>query len=122
MKNRKKIAIASLTLSLLSLIPAVIFPGSLTGAMIFTIIGIFIAIIGTILGFIGKSASKGLAISGIVIGIISCVYLCWLLIGYFVLKNATDCVDNGNGTSSCNSFGQELEVPNSMLREDQMKK
>lgn len=121
MKNKKKFAIASLILSLLSLVPLIIRPNSLTGAQIFVIVGIFLGIIGAVLGFIGKSASKGLSISGIVIGIISCVILCFSLIGFSVYENATDCVDNGNGTSTCNYSEEEVEVPTSMLREDQKK-
>ncbi len=122
MENKKKIAIASLTMSLLSLVPVIILPDSLTGAQIFIIVGILLALAGAVLGFIGKSASKGLAISGIVIGMISFIILALALVGTFAYKNATDCVDNGNETSTCNYMGQEIEVPNSMLREDQMKK
>lgn len=122
MENKKKFAVASLIFSLLSLIPLIICPDSITGAQIFVIIGIILGIIGAILGFIGKGASKGLAISGIVIGIISCVVLCFSLIGFSAIKDATDCVDNGDGTSTCIYLGEELQVPNSMLREDQIKK
>lgn len=121
MKNKKKFGVASLIVSILSLIPLVITPDSLTGAQIFVVIGVVLGIIGVILGVIGKSVSKGLSISGIVIGIVSCVILCFSLIGFFVIKDATDCIDNGNETSTCNYFGEEIEVPNSMLREDQMK-
>ncbi|MGM9877904.1 MAG: hypothetical protein ACI33S_04560 [Bacilli bacterium] len=121
MENKKKFAIASLTLSILSLIPLIISPESLTGAQIIVIVGIILGIIGIVLGFIGKSASKGLAIIGIVIGIISCVILCFSLIGFFSIGKATDCVDNKDGTSTCNYLGQELQVPTTMLREDQMK-
>ena len=122
MKNKKKIAIASLIVSILSLIPLIITPDSLTGTLIFIILGIFMGIIGGILGFIGKSEAKGLSISGIVIGIISCVVLCFSLVGFSVIKDATDCVDNGDETATCNYLGEELEVPTSMLREDQIKK
>lgn len=122
MKNKKKFAIASLVMSIVSLIPLIISPNSLNGTLVVVIIAIFVAIVSAIFGFIGKSASKGMAISGIVISIISCVVLCFSLIGFQAIKNATDCVDNGNETSTCNYLGEELEVPNSFLREDQMKK
>ena len=122
MDNKKKIAVASLTMSLLSLVPVIISPESLTGTMAFVAVGILFAIVGVILGFIGKSASKGLSISGIVIGIISFGFLCMALVGFMAIKNVTDCVDNGDQTSTCNYMGVEIEVPNGMLSEEQMKK
>lgn len=122
MEKGKKLAIASLVVSIMSLVPIIITPDSLTGAEIFVVVGIFLGVIGIVLGFIGRKEAKGLAISGIVIGIITCVILCISLIGFSAIKNATDCVDNGDETSTCNYMDQDLEVPNSMLREDQMKK
>ena len=120
--DKKKMAVASLTLSLVSLIPVVISPNSLTGALIFCIVGIFLGIIGVVLGFLGKSASKGLAISGIIIGIVSCLILCVALVGFAGMANSTDCVDNGDGTATCDFMGEKIEIPTDMLREDQMKK
>jgi len=120
--KNKKFAIASLVMSIISLIPVIISPDSLSGAQIFVIIGIFCAIIAIVLGFLGKSASKGLAISGIVIGVLSCIVLCLAMIGFFGIKSATDCVDNGDETSTCSYLGEELIVPNSMLSEEQFKK
>lgn len=122
MKNKKKLAIVSLVLSIVSLIPIIILPDSLTGAQIFVIIAILLAIAATILGFICKSEAKGLSIAGIVIGIISCVILCFSLIGFIGIKNATNCVDNGNGMATCDYMGQKLEFPTSYLTEEQMKK
>lgn len=122
MNNKKFFGVASLVISLLSLIPVVISPDSLTGAEIFVVIGIILAIVGVVFGFIGKSLSKGLSISGIVIGFISCILLCFTLIGLTAIKNATDCVDNGNKTSTCSYLGTEIEAPNSLLRDDQMRK
>ena len=122
MEKKKRFAVASLVLSLMSLIPILISPNSLNGAQIFAIVGIFLGIIGVILGFVGKSASKGLSITGIVIGIISVVFLCFALIGFVAIKSATDCVDNGDETSTCNYLEEELQVPNSMLSEEQMRK
>jgi len=122
MNTKKKLAIASLVASILSLIPNIVLPESLSLAQILIIVCIFIALAGVVLGFIGKSEAKGLSIAGIIIGIISCILLCFSLIGFFGMQNATDCVDNGNGFSTCNYLGQEIEVPNEYLREDQMKK
>jgi len=122
MNTKKKLAIASLVASILSLIPNIVLPESLSLAQILIIVCIFIALAGVVLGFIGKSEAKGLSIAGIIIGIISCILLCFSLIGFFGMQNATDCVDKGNGFSTCNYLGQEIEVPNEYLREDQMKK
>lgn len=122
MKNKKKLAIVSLIMSIVSLTPLIIAPDSLTGAQIFVIIGILLAIVGAVLGFVCKSDAKGLSIAGIVIGIISCAILCFSLIGFIGIKNATNCVDNGNGMATCDYMGQELEVPTSYLTEEQMKK
>lgn len=122
MKNKKKMAIASLIISIISLTPFIILPDSLSGTQIFVIVGILLAIAGAILGFVSKSEAKGLAIAGIVIGIISCVILCFSLICFIGIKNATNCVDNGNGTATCDYLGQELEAPISYLTEEQMKK
>lgn len=122
MENKKKFAVASLILSILSLVPLIILPDSMTGAQVCVCISILLGIVGAVLGVVGKSASKKLAISGIVIGAISCVVLCFMLIGLFSMSNATDCVDNGDNTSTCKYAGQEVSIPNSMLREDQKKK
>ena len=121
MQNKKTLAICSLVLSIISLIPIIITPNSINGAEIFATIGIILAIAATILGFISKKDGKGLAIAGVVIGIISCIILCLSLIGFSAIKKATDCVDNGNDTSTCQFMDQNLEVPNSLLREDQKK-
>ena len=122
MENKKKFAVASLVLSLLSLAPLRVLPDSMKGAQIFVCIGILLGIVGVVLGIVGKSASKKLAISGIVIGAISCAILCFTLVGFMAMENATDCVDNGDGTSTCKYIGQEINVPNSMLSEEQKNK
>ena len=122
MKNKKNIAIASLVVSILSAATILISPSSMTGTLILIVTGVILAIVGTVLGFIGKKEAKGFAISGIVIGILSCILLCFSLIGVMAIQAATDCVDNGNGVSTCNYLGQELEVPTGMLTEEQMKK
>ena len=122
MNNKKKIAIAAFVVSILSLLPLIILPSSITSAMVVVGVGILFAIAGVILGFIGKSGSKGLSISAIVIGIISCLVLCLSLLGLSVIKSVTDCVDNGDGFSTCTYMGEEIELPNEMLTDDQMKK
>ena len=122
MENKKKLAIASLVLSIVSLLPLIIVPASINGAKIFIAICIFISIIAIILGFLGKNASKKLSIAGIVIAIISCFILSLSILGITAIEKATDCVDNGDGTSTCNYLGEELIVDNSLLTEEQMNK
>jgi len=75
MNTKKKLAIASLVASILSLIPNIVLPESLSLAQILIIVCIFIALAGVVLGFIGKSEAKGLSIAGIIIGIISVIGL-----------------------------------------------
>ena len=122
MENKKKFAVASLVLSLLSLAPLMVFASSMTGIQVCSCIGILLCIVGVILGIVGKDGSKKLAISGIVIGILSFTVLCFLLVGSMIIKNATDCVDNGDDTSTCKYGGQEINIPNSILSEEQKNK
>ena len=122
MKNKKKFAVTSLVLSLLSLVPLIVLPDSMTGIQICICIGIILGIVGIVLGVVGKSASKKLAISGIVIGAISFAILCLMVFGLSVAMNATDCVDNGDNTSTCKYRGEEINIPNSMLSEEQKNK
>lgn len=122
MENKKKFAVASLVLSLLSLALLIVLPDSMTGIQVCICIGILLCIVGVILGIVGKDGSKKLAISGIVIGVLSFAVLCFLLVGSMIIKNATDCVDNGDDTSTCKYIGQEINVPNSMLSEEQKNK
>ena len=120
--NKKNLAVVSLVLSIISLVPFVWTPDSLDTAMIFCVVFVFIAIAGIICGFMGKSASKGMGIAGIVIGIIAIIVLGLSILGLAGMKSATNCVDQGNGMSKCEYMGQELEMPTSYVREDQKKK
>ena len=113
--NKKKLAIASLVLAICSIIPMIVGPNTLNGMLTFCLIGVGLAIAAVILGFIGKSASKGMGITGIVIGIISGLLLSFTIIGIAGMKNVTNCVDQGNGTSKCELYGQEVEIPNEYL-------
>lgn len=120
--KKKKIAICSFIMSLVSLIPAIILPDSLIGAEIFIIIGMLLAIAAIVLGFVGKSGAKGFSIAGIVIGIVSLIVLCLSIIGILGMKSAKNCVDKGNGMATCEYMGQEVEVPTTYLTEEQMKR
>ena len=120
--NKKSLAIASLVLAIVSLIPLILSPDTLSAASTFALIGVFIAIAAIVLGFIGKSASKGFGIAGIVIGVIAAGLLGLAVLGFGAMKNATNCVDLGNGMSKCEYAGQELEMPTPYVTEEQKKK
>ncbi len=120
--DKKKMGTASLVLSLVSLFPLLLSPSNIKTAEIFVVVFVILAIASIILGFMSKKEAKGLAISGIVIGIISLIFLCLALIGFVGISNATNCIDNGDETSTCMYNGVEIEVPNIYLREDQKEK
>lgn len=123
MKKKKIMAITSICLAIISLIPIVVLPESVIWAEVTILFSIILSIISIVLGIIGKSESKGIAIMGIVIAVISCVLLFFSLTGVVAISKSTDCVDNGDGTSTCKFFGQDMEnIPNSMLTEEQMAK
>ena len=119
--NKKFLGVASLVLAIISLVPFIVVPDTLSGAKTFIIVAIALAVLAIVLGFVGKKESKGLSIAGIIIGFISAILMSFSLIGYVGIEKASDCVDNGDGTSNCKYMGEDLEgVPNIYLREDQM--
>ena len=122
MSKKKRMAKASLVLSIISLIPLIINLNNLIAAEVLIIVGIIIAIVSVILGFTAKSEAKGLSIAGIIVGIFSLIVLCITLMGFLAIKNVKDCVDKGNNTATCSYMGQEIEVPIPYLTEEQMKK
>lgn len=122
MKNKKNLGIASLVLSIVSLIPLLLSPADLTTAEIIVVVALLLAIVSVVLGFIAKKDAKGLSIAGIVIGIISAILLCFALVGFSAYKNAQDCVDNGDGTATCKVMGQDMVIPDVYLTDDQMEK
>ena len=119
-KNKKTFGILSLILAIISLIPIIFVPDSLNGAQIFTTVALILAIMAVVFGFIGKKDSKGMSIAAIIIGIISTIVMILALFGFLMYSKVTDCIDNGNGTSTCMFGGQEMEVPTSYLEESQM--
>lgn len=123
MTNKKNFGTISLVLAILSVVvPTIISLDSLNAELIFVTVFLLFGIASVVFGFLGKKESKGLSIAGIVIGIISIILLCIGLAGMLMYKSATDCVDNGNKTSTCVIFGEKIEIPSSYLNDDQMKK
>ena len=122
MKNKRKMAIASIVLSVVSLPPFVIAPEKIEVAQLFIVICVLIAIVGAILGYISKKDGKGLSIAGIVVGIISCILLIISLIGFLLFSKVSDCVDNGDDTATCQYAGQTVNVPINYLTDEQMKR
>lgn len=120
--NKRTFGILSLVLAIVSILTLMFTTGTIERATLFVGIGLVLAVVSIVFGFIGKSEAKGLSIAGIIIGIISFILVGLSLIGLIGMKNATDCVDNGNGTSTCTYMGTEIEVPNSYIKEDQWKK
>ena len=121
MKNKKTFGILSLVLSIVSLFALVLAPDDISVAEILVVVFFLIAIASVVFGFIGKKDAKGLSIAGIVIGIISFVLLGLALLGFYGIKNCTDCVSNGDGTATCDYMGTELKAPIRYLRQDQMR-
>ena len=63
-----------------------------------------------------------MGIAGIVIGSVSTILMIFSLLGIYAYKNSKDCVDNGNGTSTCYFRNEKIKVPNEFLKDEQMKK
>ena len=122
MEKKKKISLVALILSLISLIPMVVLPSSYNGALVFIIVGLLVGIVAIVLGIIGLKGEKVQAILGIVFGAISSLVLMLSLIGIGAIGQFTDCEDKGDGIAVCSFQGEEMEIPTSLLREDQIKK
>ncbi len=117
--KKKTLAILSLVLSILSIFPF-LFAGS-SNILILSIIGLFFAIVGVILGFIAFKEAKGLSLAGIIIGIICIIILVLGISGLYLIQNLENCVDNNDGTATCTYSGVEVQVPIESLNENQMK-
>ena len=120
--SKKTLGIVALVLAILSLCPLVIGFETIKATMILECVALLFGVCAAVLGFVSKKDAKGMAIAAIVIGIISMVFVGLSLLGLTAISKATDCVDNGDGTATCQYMGQELEIPTDYLTEDQMKK
>lgn len=120
MKNKKSFAIASLVLSITSIVLYVFgVSESLKTTMIVVGISACIAIVGIVLGVIGRKEGKGFSIAGIIIGVLSFILLSMTLLSLYMLKEATNCVETENGTAICELLGTEVEIPINYLNEEQ---
>ena len=120
--DKKKMGVLSLVLSLVSFATLLIPSRNLSVVIVIVIVGIILAVAGVVLGFKAKSEAKGLSVAGIIIGIISAGALLLALVGFFAVKNVTDCVDKGNGTATCTYANQQISVPTDYLKSSQYKK
>ncbi len=121
MKKDRRLAVASLVLALIALIPFIYLPSNIKVAMAIVVICILVAVVGVVLGFLGKKQDKGIAIAGTIIGFVAIFILCITLFGLVVIKDAKDCVVKDDEVSTCEYMGQEIEIPNVLLTDDQMK-
>lgn len=123
MEKKKPFAIAALVLALLPIVLLLFIPVKTLDAIQTEVIVLLVMEVAAVVcGFLGVKASKGMAITGIVVGILFAFLFAMALLGFKVIRNATDCVDNGNGTATCQVMGQEMEIDKNMLTEEQMRK
>lgn len=143
MKKNNLMTILSFVASILGLIIALIWPDGDTAVMGISI-SIVIAIIGIVLGFVGKKKiktthekGKGLALAGIILGFVNIIWCGLVLLSLIVtqdinyndatictMDNMTkNCIDNGDGTSTCR-YNDVYDVPCSTdkLKDTQFKK
>lgn len=143
MKKNNLMAILSLVASILAFAVTFIWPDGNT-VVLGTSIAIIAAIIGIVLGFIGKKQikttnekGKGLAIAGIVIGFIAVIFSGVTLFGFFAIQDINyndaslctmdnmtkDCTDNGDGTSTCRYMdAYDILCSTDKLKDTQFKK
>ena len=123
MEKRKPFAIAALVLALLPLALLLFIPvKSMSAIETEVIVLLVMEVAAVVCGILGVKASKGMAITGIVVGILLAILFAIALLGFKVIKNATDCVDNGDGTATCQVMGQEMDIDMNMLTEEQIRK
>ena len=119
----KKMSIASFVCAILAALILLVPSGSITFIMGIFVVGIILAIVAVVLGVISmKDGKKKMSIASIVIGSIVFVLLSLSLAGFALMSKAEDCVDNKNGTATCQVMGQEMEIEDMFLTEDQYKK
>ena len=123
MKDKKKLAIIGLVLSIACWVPMLAVGNNMSIGVTITLVCVLMAIAGIVLGAMSVKASKGVAIAAIVIGAISTIVLLITMLGYAAINNATNCVDKGDGSgvAVCEYAGQQVEVPVDFLRDDQIK-
>ena len=119
----EKISIISLVLAIISILTLLVGGESLVFIYIDFILGIILSIVAVILGIISiKDGRKKMSITSIVIGTVVFIMLALALTGFIMMSKAENCVDNKDGTSTCEVFGQDMEIENIFLTEKQYKK
>ncbi len=107
--GKKGLAIASMVIGIIMIVLGCCFVcGAAISSALFMIIPIVIGILGAVLGIISissKSGGKGMAITGIVLGIISVLFSAYMMISVMTLDNAVKSSDTGY-----NSFGEVFQA------------
>lgn len=142
MQKNNVSSMLSLVIALISLIAVIFFPENLV--IVGASICIIIAVISIVLGFVGRKQikssnekGKGLALAGIIIGFVTVIWSGLGIFGFLAMQDINfndsslcpmdnyvkDCVDNGDGTSTC-KYMEQLEIPCSTdkLKDSQFKK
>ena len=138
-KGNNKLAVASLVLAVLAALVMVFWPDDTanTGCLLMVVCGIA-AVVCAIVSYSqikkSKEEGKGMATAGLIIGIIMALLGLMVVFMFEAIKDVsfndqvyckqvTNCVDNGNGTSTC-LFMDQLEMPctTEYLTETQFKK
>ncbi len=139
-KGNNKLAVASLVLVTVAVLIMLFWPDVDTVSIACALIGLC-GVAAVVCGEVGKSQikkskeeGKGMATAGLIIGIIMAILGLMIVFMFEAIKDisfndqvyckqVTNCVDNGNGTSTC-LFMDELEMPctTEYLTETQFKK
>ncbi len=139
-KGNNKLAVASLVLVTVAVLIMLFWPDVDTVSIACALIGLC-GVAAVVCGAVGKSQikkskeeGKGMAIAGIIMGVILAIMGVMSYAGFQVIKDVafndqvyckqvSSCVDNGDGTSTC-LFMDQLEMPctTEYLTEAQFKK
>ena len=119
--NKKTFAALSLILALAPFLTVFIPVKSIDIISILVIVFIVCELLAVIFGIIGIKGSKGMSIAGIVIGIIMVILSVVIFAGLKLIKDAKNCVNNGNGKATCKILDSDIDIPTFLLKESQMK-
>lgn len=121
MKKTNSLAVVSFVISLCAIIFMLVWPDG-DGVILASSLGSVAAITGTVIGFVAKKKIKisgekgnGIALAGIIIGIISAIFGIMSFLGFIAMQDINyndanlcpmdnltkDCIDNGDGSSTC---------------------
>lgn len=141
MKKYNKLSIISLIMLIMPIIVVIVTPDKYTIPAYIVII--LILVITIVLGFISKfkikkeqSRGKVLSLIAIIVGFIMLFYAGLSLAGFMAMNNidfndavicnqdkmVKDCIDNGDGTSTCKYEGIDIPCSTNLLKDNQIKK